>query len=60
MPKEPCVLVFPSKTAKGGKFECRVSSLATLLDYRPDDNKESSFEVRYPSHERNIDGACSL
>lgn len=48
MPKEPSVLVFPSKTAKAGKFECKVSALSTLLDYRRfDDNKESSFEVGF-------------
>lgn len=45
IPKEPAILVFPSRTAKGGKLECRVSSLSNLLDYRADDNKESSFEV---------------
>lgn len=42
---EPKILVFPSKTAKAGKFDCKVSSLQSLLDYRHDDNKESQFEV---------------
>ncbi|KAL6737972.1 hypothetical protein Aduo_011574 [Ancylostoma duodenale] len=45
MPKERKVLVYPSKTAKGGKFDCRVMSIQSLLDYRQDDNKESHFEV---------------
>ncbi|KAK6035064.1 hypothetical protein COOONC_27429 [Cooperia oncophora] len=45
MPKERKVLVFPSKTAKGGKFDCRVMSMHALLDYRQDDNKEAHFEV---------------
>ncbi|CAD5218771.1 unnamed protein product [Bursaphelenchus okinawaensis] len=44
-PKEPSVLVYPSKTAKSGKFTCKLSSLQTVLDYRHDDNKEASFEV---------------
>jgi len=39
------VLVHPSATAKGGKFDCSVMSLSLLLDYRPEDNKEHSFEV---------------
>ncbi|KAE9414996.1 hypothetical protein Angca_003422, partial [Angiostrongylus cantonensis] len=45
MPKERKILVYPSKTAKGGKFDCRVISMQSLLDYRQDDNKESHFEV---------------
>ncbi|KJH47288.1 SAP domain protein [Dictyocaulus viviparus] len=45
MPKERKILVYPSKTAKGGKFDCRVMSMQSLLDYRQDDNKESHFEV---------------
>ncbi|XGW25961.1 hypothetical protein V3C99_006960, partial [Haemonchus contortus] len=45
MPKERKVLVYPSKTAKGGKFDCRVMSMHALLDYRQDDNKEAHFEV---------------
>uniref|UniRef100_A0A182KEF5 SAP domain-containing protein n=1 Tax=Anopheles christyi TaxID=43041 RepID=A0A182KEF5_9DIPT len=45
MPKEPHVLVHPSRTAKSGKFECSVVSLSVLLDYRPEDTKEHSFEV---------------
>lgn len=45
LPKEPKVLVFPSKTAKSGKFDCKFVTLQQLLDYRLDDNKESQFEV---------------
>ncbi|KAI6175893.1 hypothetical protein M3Y97_00739600 [Aphelenchoides bicaudatus] len=44
-PKEPCVFVYPNKTAKAGKFDCRSVSIQSLLDYRLDDNKESSFEA---------------
>ncbi|KAI6218710.1 BMA-LST-3, isoform h [Aphelenchoides fujianensis] len=44
-PKSPCVFVFPNKTAKAGKFDWRVVSGQSLLDYRIDDNKEASFEV---------------
>uniref|UniRef100_A0A1I7XK81 SAP domain-containing protein n=1 Tax=Heterorhabditis bacteriophora TaxID=37862 RepID=A0A1I7XK81_HETBA len=44
-PKEQKVLVYPSKTAKGGKFDCKLVSLQSLLEYRQDDNKESQFEV---------------
>lgn len=45
LPDNPAVLVHPSTTAKGGKFDCTVMSLSVLLDYRPDDNKEHTFEV---------------
>ncbi|CAI4224435.1 unnamed protein product [Auanema sp. JU1783] len=45
IPKEQKIFVFPSKTAKNGKFDCRVVSLHSLLEYRNDDNKESQFEV---------------
>ncbi|XP_059168003.1 cell division cycle and apoptosis regulator protein 1-like isoform X2 [Physella acuta] len=45
LPETPSVLVHPSPTAKGGKFDCSVMSLSLLLDYRPEDNKEHSFEV---------------
>ena len=38
--------MYPNATAKGGKFDCSVMSLSVLLDYRPEDNKEHSFEVR--------------
>ncbi|BFZ17365.1 hypothetical protein BsWGS_20404 [Bradybaena similaris] len=41
----PSVLVHPSATAKGSKFDCSLMSLSLLLDYRPEDNKEHSFEV---------------
>ncbi|ESO81987.1 hypothetical protein LOTGIDRAFT_51697, partial [Lottia gigantea] len=45
MPDVPSILVHPHPTAKGGKFDCCVMSLSVLLDYRPEDNKEHSFEV---------------
>ncbi|XP_055874989.1 cell division cycle and apoptosis regulator protein 1-like [Biomphalaria glabrata] len=45
LPEIPSVLVHPSPTAKSGKFDCSVMSLSLLLDYRPEDNKEHSFEV---------------
>ena len=45
LPVSPHLVVHPSKTAKGGRFECQLVSLAHLLDYRRDDNKESAFEV---------------
>lgn len=47
IPKEPGIFVYPSKTAKNGKFECKLMSLHSLLDYRQDDIKESSFEVSF-------------
>lgn len=45
LPENPHIIVHPSKTAKNGKFDCTVMSLSVLLDYRPEDNKEHSFEV---------------
>uniref|UniRef100_A0A1I7U2Q8 SAP domain-containing ribonucleoprotein n=1 Tax=Caenorhabditis tropicalis TaxID=1561998 RepID=A0A1I7U2Q8_9PELO len=45
LPKEKKILVYPSKTFKSGKFDCKVLSLSSLLDYRHDDNKENQFEV---------------
>lgn len=45
MPEQPQIVVHPSKTAKSGKFDCKVMSLSVLLDYRPEDTKEHSFEV---------------
>uniref|UniRef100_A0A915DQP5 SAP domain-containing protein n=1 Tax=Ditylenchus dipsaci TaxID=166011 RepID=A0A915DQP5_9BILA len=45
VPTEPTVLVYPSKTAKGGKFDCKCSTLSSLLQYSLEDNKEASFEV---------------
>ncbi|XP_060523874.1 cell division cycle and apoptosis regulator protein 1-like [Cylas formicarius] len=45
LPDTPHLLVHPSKTAKSGKFDCTVMSLSLLLDYRPEDTKEHSFEV---------------
>ena len=40
-------MVHPSPTAKGGKFDCALTSLSVLLDYRIEDNKEHSFEVKF-------------
>lgn len=45
LPETPQIIVHPSKTAKGGKFDCTAMSLSLLLDYRPEDTKEHSFEV---------------
>ena len=45
LPDSPAIIVHPSPTAKSGKFDCTVMSLSVLLDYRPEDNKEHSFEV---------------
>ena len=45
LPQSPHIIVHPNKVAKNGKFECQLVSLAHLLDYRKDDNKESAFEV---------------
>ena len=45
LPQTPHIIVHPNKVAKNGKFECQLVSLAHLLDYRKDDNKESAFEV---------------
>ena len=45
LPETPHIVVHPSKTAKNGKFECKMVSLSHLLSYHKDDNKESSFEV---------------
>ncbi|KAL3278362.1 hypothetical protein HHI36_013691 [Cryptolaemus montrouzieri] len=45
LPDQQHIIVHPSKTAKSGKFDCTVMSLSLLLDYRPEDTKEHSFEV---------------
>ncbi|KAG0428649.1 hypothetical protein HPB47_024373 [Ixodes persulcatus] len=45
LPERPTILVYPSRKAKGGRFDCSVMSLSVLLDYRQEDNKEHSFEV---------------
>jgi hypothetical protein len=45
LPENPHIIVHPSKTAKNGKFDCSVMSLSVLLDYRPEDTKEHTFEV---------------
>lgn len=41
----PHIICHPSRTAKSGKFSCNIMSLSILLDYRPEDTKEHSFEV---------------
>ena len=45
LPDQPHIIVHPSRTAKSGKFDCTVMSISLLLDYRPEDTKEHSFEV---------------
>ncbi|XP_023931165.1 cell division cycle and apoptosis regulator protein 1-like [Lingula anatina] len=45
LPESPAILVHPSSVAKSGKFDCTNMSLSVLLDYRPEDNKEHTFEV---------------
>ncbi|KAL0832692.1 hypothetical protein ABMA28_000878 [Loxostege sticticalis] len=45
LPNSPHIIVHPSATAKGGKFNCNVATLSLLLDYRITDNKEHSFEL---------------
>lgn len=45
LPDEQHIIVHPSRTAKSGKFDCTIMSLSLLLDYRPEDTKEHSFEV---------------
>lgn len=46
LPDEPTIIVQPNWAAKNGKFDCSIMSLSVLLDYRLEDNKEHSFEVR--------------
>lgn len=45
LPDSQHIIVHPSRTAKQGKFDCTTMSLSLLLDYRPEDTKEHSFEV---------------
>ncbi|XP_032674232.1 cell division cycle and apoptosis regulator protein 1-like isoform X1 [Odontomachus brunneus] len=45
LPDSSHIVVHPSRMAKSGKFDCTVMSLSVLLDYRPEDTKEHSFEV---------------
>ncbi|MCP9260150.1 Cell division cycle and apoptosis regulator protein 1 [Dirofilaria immitis] len=45
IPKESGILVYPNRVTKGGKFDCKIVSLHTMLDYRIEDNKEHSFEL---------------
>ncbi|KAL3110206.1 hypothetical protein niasHT_015809 [Heterodera trifolii] len=43
---EPGIFVYPSKMAKSGKFDCKVMTFHSLLEYNKEhDNKEASFEV---------------
>lgn len=54
LPDEPTIVVHPNWAAKNGKFDCSVMSLSVLLDYRVEDNKEHSFEVRQQSHTQTL------
>ncbi|XP_025837375.1 cell division cycle and apoptosis regulator protein 1 [Agrilus planipennis] len=45
LPDQPRIVVHPNRLAKSGKFDCTVMSLSLLLDYRPEDTKEHTFEV---------------
>jgi len=45
LPPQPSLLVHPSSTAKGGRFDAATMSLSVLLDYTKEDNKEHSFEM---------------
>lgn len=45
IPDSPEIVVHVSKTAKGGKFDCSLMSLAMLRNYDHGDSKEHSFEV---------------
>jgi hypothetical protein len=45
LPQLPHIIVHPSNKAKSGKFDCQLLSVSSLLDYRKDDNKETTFEV---------------
>ena len=54
LPDEPTIIVHPNWAAKNGKFDCSVMSLSVLLDYRVEDNKEHSFEVRQQSHTQTL------
>ncbi|CAG9529877.1 unnamed protein product [Cercopithifilaria johnstoni] len=45
IPKELGIMVYPNRMVKGGKFDCKIVSLHTILDYRIEDNKEHSFEL---------------
>uniref|UniRef100_A0A183DDJ6 LAIKA domain-containing protein n=1 Tax=Gongylonema pulchrum TaxID=637853 RepID=A0A183DDJ6_9BILA len=45
LPSETGILIYPNRTAKSGKFDCKIVTLNTLLDYRIEENKEHSFEL---------------
>ena len=45
LPLNPHIIVHPATISKYPKFDCQLVSLSHLLDYRREDNKESSFEV---------------
>jgi hypothetical protein len=53
LPDNPAIIIHPSTIAKSGKFDCTVMSLSVLLDYRPEDNKEHSFEAGI-THENSV------
>ena len=42
---KPKILAYPNRAAKSGKFDCSVRSLHSLLGYKSDDLKESTFEI---------------
>lgn len=41
LPENPHILVHPNRSYKGGKFDCTVLSVSSLLGYRIDDSKVS-------------------
>jgi hypothetical protein len=45
LPLNPHIIIHPATISKYPKFDCQLVSLSHLLDYRREDNKESSFEV---------------
>lgn len=45
LPQSPHILVNPSRTIKDGSFDCKLSSLSSLLDYNPSPTKEHAFEL---------------
>lgn len=60
LPDEPTIIVHPNWAAKNGKFDCSVMSLSVLLDYRLEDNKEHSFEVRINDILNLFYGVCQM
>lgn len=45
LPSTAHIVVHPSATAKGGKFNCHLASLSSMLEYTKEYNRECSFEV---------------